>query len=125
MIAVMILVSVFKDEQRQSQAIFGGICSYLLIGLAWAMLYSGIELSDPDAFRYPADAILNEKNVSFFPQLIYLSFVTMSTLGFGDIAPRTPLAQIATWLQAVVGQFYFAVLIAYLVSALPSKNKDD
>jgi hypothetical protein len=56
-------------------------------------------------------------------QMIYFSFVTMSTLGYGDITPRTPLAQTVTWMQAVTGQFYLVILIARLVNELPRQHK--
>ena len=54
-----------------------------------------------------------------FSQVVYFSFVTMSTLGYGDIVPETPLAQTLAWMQSVLGQFFLAVLVAWLVSALP------
>lgn len=54
-----------------------------------------------------------------YSQVAYFSFVTMSTLGYGDIVPETPLAQTLTWMQSVMGQFYLAVLVAWIVSAVP------
>jgi uncharacterized membrane protein len=49
-------------------------------------------------------------------ELLYFSFVTIATLGYGDVVPRLPTAQILAMLEAVIGQFYVAVLIAWLVS---------
>jgi hypothetical protein len=65
------------------------------------------------------------REVTSYSQMVYFSFVTMTSLGYGDITPRTPAAQTLTWLQAVVGQLYLTVLIARLVSALPQKNVRD
>src|SRR5262249_17894003 len=56
-------------------------------------------------------------------QLIYFSFVTIATLGFGDISPRLPLAQMLVVLEAVLGQFYVAVVIAWLVSVYAPHRK--
>jgi hypothetical protein len=55
--------------------------------------------------------------------MVYFSFVTMSTLGYGDVSPRTPLGETATWIQSVVGQLYIAILIARLVSELPRPRR--
>jgi len=56
-------------------------------------------------------------------QLIYFSFVTIATLGCGDITPRLPFAQMLAALEAVVGQFYVAVIIAWLVSVHASHRR--
>lgn len=58
----------------------------------------------------------SERQVTAFSQMVYFSFVTMSTLGYGDAAPVTPLLQTLAWMQAVAGQFYIAVLVARLVA---------
>jgi hypothetical protein len=55
--------------------------------------------------------------------MVYYSFVTMTTLGYGDITPRTPMAQTVTWMQAVAGQLFVAVLIARLVTELPRSTR--
>ena len=53
-----------------------------------------------------------------FSEMIYFSFVTMSTLGYGDIHPRTPGARTLAWMQSVLGQFYLAVLVAWIVNSI-------
>ena len=122
-IAVMILTSVFKDHLASQHSILGAISVYLLMGLSWALAYSALEIIETEPFRFierqttPAEN--GEALYTDWPQLVYYSFVTMSTLGFGDITPRTPLAQTLTWMQAVFGQLYLVVLIARLVSLLP------
>ena len=54
--------------------------------------------------------------VAEFSQFVYFSFVTMSTLGYGDITPQNSVAKTLTWMQSVTGQFYIAVLVAWMVS---------
>jgi ion channel len=124
--AIMILIAVLKDHMARRGSIVGAICVYLLMGLTWACCYNVIEILDRQSFRYsepqlgPTDKGEKSDEIkTSWPRMIYYSFVTMSTLGFGDIAPRTPLAQTLTWMQAVTGQLYLVVLIARLVSVLP------
>ena len=124
--ASMILVAVFRDDHTPVQAIFGAICSYLLIGLAWAMIYAAIEHVDDNPFAVAHRRTVGTEGSEFtaFSQLIYFSFVTMSTLGYGDISPRSPFAESATWMQSVTGQFYLAVLVARLIAVLPVARRE-
>ena len=90
------------------------------------MLYVALLHVNTEAFHFdnPVTApqgIKNELRISF-SQLVYFSFVTMSTLGYGDIVPRIPLAFTLTWTQSVIGQFYLAVLVARLVGVLPQST---
>jgi hypothetical protein len=57
--------------------------------------------------------------VAEFSQFVYFSFVTMSMLGYGEIIPQGPVAQTLAWMQSVTGQFYIAVLVAWLVGEIP------
>ncbi len=94
--------------------ILGAICLYLLMGLIWAVVYTLIELNFPTSFT-------NIKGTSewftLFPNFIYFSFVTITTLGFGDISPLLPISKVIVYLEAVVGQFYLAILVASLVGS--------
>ncbi len=94
--------------------ILGAICLYLLMGLIWAVIYTLIELNFPTSFT-------NVKGTSewftLFPNFIYFSFVTITTLGFGDISPLLPISKVIVYLEAVVGQFYLAILVASLVGS--------
>jgi voltage-gated potassium channel len=104
-------------------SVFGAICAYLLFGLAWALTYSAIHTVTPDALSFPEErAPCGSADVvqfTGFSRFIYYSFVTMTTLGYGDVTPVGHISRALTWVQAVTGQFYVAVVIAWLVSALP------
>lgn len=110
-----ILRAIFA-KQVSGDAIFGAICGYLLLGIIWSVLYSAVETASPGAFRMPvaggtdmADA-RPDRGV-----LGYYSFITLATVGYGDVTPITPLARTLAWMEAITGQFYLAVLVAGLV----------
>jgi voltage-gated potassium channel len=91
--------------------IVGAICIYLLLGLIWAMMYLFIAEAVPDAFNGLHQAPWLEN----FAAAIYFSFVTITTLGFGDISPVLPLARFLVFMEAIVGVFYMAILVASLI----------
>jgi hypothetical protein len=121
--ALIILRRVLREYTATFDAIWGAICVYLLLGLSWAMLYWSLASLDETCLTLPSPvtAALGEdwRPPLELSHVVYFSFVTMSTLGYGDIVPRTPLIQSACWMQAVVGQLFIAVLVARLVGTLP------
>ena len=105
-IASTILEYVLKKGAVTGEKIYAAICVYLFIGLTWALLYELVYIYQPEAFA------LNKPK---FTNFIYYSFVTLSTLGYGDISPVTPPAQALAYVEAIVGQIYLTVLVARLV----------
>jgi hypothetical protein len=94
-----------------SNDIVGAICIYLLLGLIWAMLYLFIAEAVPGAFNGLPQAPWLDN----FATAIYFSFVTITTLGYGDISPVLPLARFLVYMEAIVGVFYMAILVASLI----------
>lgn len=107
--------------------IFAAIVAYQLAALAFAVLYHLIATSAPHSFALPPDAP-GEEHESLLVRMIYFSFVTIATLGYGDIVPHTPLTQMIATVEATLGQFYIAVVIAWLVglhaAQVHSRRKD-
>ena len=91
--------------------IVGAICIYLMMGLIWALSYLLIAEIIPDAFNGLEHASW-EKN---FADATYYSFVTLTTLGYGDITPKASIARFLVYMEAIVGVFYMAILVASLV----------
>jgi hypothetical protein len=91
--------------------IIGAICIYLLLGLNYSFFYLFINMAIPGSFHGLASTDIGNQ----LSELVYYSFVTMTTLGYGDLTPVKPLARTVAYLEAVVGQFYVAVLVAWLV----------
>ena len=117
--AALILVSVLRGSEVSLDKLQGAICAYMLIGLMWGMLYCCVELVQPNSFHFVEGLqIENEvaaRGLPQFPSLIYLSFVTLTTLGFGDVTPVTPFSRMLCLMEAICGQFYLAIFVARLV----------
>jgi voltage-gated potassium channel Kch len=109
-ITVSMTQHVAKSKHVNATIIINSINCYLLIGMLGALLLVMLEIFyDTQAFN------LAGKTASGFHDMLYFSFVTMTTLGYGDITPITPTAKSLTTLIAVVGQLYLTILIAMLV----------
>lgn len=91
--------------------IVGSVCIYFLLGLVWAMLYTLLLELSPTTFNGVTAGVWEDN----LPDLLYFSFVTLTTLGFGDISPAEPIAKFLVYMEAVVGQLYIAILVASLV----------
>lgn len=105
---VIVLRDVFGGEVNDNRLV-GSICAYLLLGLIWAEIYFFINVLSPNSFHGLSDA-----KVQGF---LYYSFVTLTTLGYGDILPLKPVARNFSVLEAVSGVLYLAILVARLVAA--------
>ena len=92
------------------ETIYGAIVVYILIGLMWAFLYHLTEIIHPQSFSFAAELVTDLKK-----SLFYFSFITLTTLGYGDLTPVSSPAKSLAMLEAIVGQMFIAVLIARLV----------
>ncbi len=112
----------FLSRRRvQAHRIAGAVTIYLLIGLIWARLYQLLDLLNPGSFRFPEGEGLHAAGLTYF------SFVTLSTLGYGDITPINIIARDLTVLEAVMGQLYLVIIISWLVSegvAKPGRKRE-
>ena len=109
-IAAMLLLSVVMAETVTRDVIGGAIAVYLLLGIAWAVIYALIEGLNPGSF-----AVADASRGTVWDQLLYFSFATLTTLGYGDISPLTPVARIWAVFEAICGTFFLAILISRLV----------
>lgn len=108
--------------------ILGAICLYMLIGLTWAILFTMLELYVGHSFN---GITPDQQWYELLPTFVYFSFITLTTVGYGDISPSVPLGQFLVYFEALVSQFYMAILVASLVGAhmtsyaSPSKEKNE
>ena len=109
-IALVLLVQIFRSGRVTHVRIQGAIAVYLLFGVAWAHSYRMVELLHPGSFTTPAG------EMSVPSDWIYFSFVTLTTVGYGDITPVSTLARALAIGEALVGQLYLAIMVARLVA---------
>ena len=121
--SVVIVGSIIKNVMVAPKVDFdlisGALCGYLLLAMMWSLIYQVLELTWPDSFvRGDGQALVPMGGVPVdqdWSAFIYFSFVTITTLGYGDITPANAPAGHMAALEAVVGQFYMVVLVARLV----------
>lgn len=117
---VVILRQVLTTTRVTNDTISGAVCGYLVLGIIFAFLYALVGLVYPGSFLVDGRIAVPDISRLFYQHeianLIYYSFVTLATLGYGDIAPVSPPARMIAVIEAVAGQFYVAILIARLVS---------
>ena len=107
---ITIISFVFKQNRVTLNVINAAVVVYLLLAMMWAFLFILLETLHPGSFSLTASQP-QESNFHFF----YYSFVTITTLGYGDITPATEIARSIAVLEAVIGQIYLVVLVARLV----------
>ena len=117
-----VIAQVFREGPVTSHRIAGAIVVYLLLGALWALLYQVVALTMPQAFHLPES--LGGDPDALQRQLTYFSFITLTTTGYGDIAPVHPVARTLTMLEALVGQLYLAITLARLVSLAVMHQKE-
>jgi voltage-gated potassium channel len=101
--------------------IIGSICIYLLMGMAWAEAYLLVERIFPGSVPELSGANWREH----VQDALYFSYISLTTLGYGDISPAQPLARYLAYMQAIVGQFYVAIVVASLIGARMSGDSRD
>src|SRR5271166_3778720 len=109
-IALVLLTQVFRAGPVNSYRVQGAIAVYLLFGAGWAHAYHLTAILHPGSFNAPAGDMNSPLDWTYF------SFVTLSTVGYGDVTPVRPIARMLAVGEALTGQLYLAVLIARLVA---------
>jgi hypothetical protein len=111
-LAIMVALAVFAAGRITYHRIVGAILLYLLIAVTFATLFALVGLSIPDAFK----GIAFEDDSALASSLFYLSFVSLTSTGYGDILPVHPLARSLCNIEMIVGQLYPATILARLVT---------
>lgn len=116
LILLFINLKMFSEENVNLDTIQGGIVTYLLLGLFWTILYKIAMILDPLSIDF--SHVSREVN----EPLIYFSFTTLTTLGYGDITPASQFARMLTSLEAIVGQLYLTIFVARLIGLHVATN---
>lgn len=109
----LVLEHVFRDGPITGDRVRGAVLAYLLLGLVWTFAYQLTHRLAPGSFRF---AETGDQAEFFMRSLGYFSFVTLTTVGYGDVTPLHPAARSLAVAEALVGQLYPAILIGRLVS---------
>lgn len=109
---------VLITERVTSNVLYAAMCLYLILALVWAAIYNNLYIYYENAFAFNSPEVLALANnpESTMGLFTYFSFVTLSTLGYGDIVPLTRVTQSWAAVEAMIGQFYIAIVMARLVS---------
>ncbi len=106
----LMLSAMLKAREVTHQLIVSAVNLYIILGMFYAHIYTILDWFRPESF---ALKVLDQESASHF---IYFSFVTLATLGYGDITPKTEFAQRLAVTEAIMGQFYGSLVVAYLLS---------
>lgn len=104
---------VLRSHTVTLEVLLGAINVYLMIGVVFAFVYALIEHLQPGSFTGLGELVNIPDRMLYY---LYFSYITMSTLGYGDISPLTPYGMTASYFEAILGQLYLAILMARLVA---------
>jgi hypothetical protein len=115
-----IINHILHSEEVSTDTLYAAVCVYLLLGLLWASIYSFLEHLSPGVIFVSNNSDVMGNLTS--NELIYYSYTTLTTLGYGDITSLTPVGRIISVLESVIGELFLAFLVARLV-AIYTSNK--
>jgi voltage-gated potassium channel len=115
----LVIQALFQKRTVTADTICASLCVYLLLGLCWAYIYTFVEYQLPGSFSIsdvhmsvPGELNVSGSHMGF---AVYYSFVTLSTLGYGDVLPVNSISRAFSYSEAIAGQIYLAILVARLV----------
>jgi voltage-gated potassium channel len=123
MLAAGMLRFVFRERRLTIDGIFATVAAYLVVALLFAQLYLLMLTWNPDSFALPVAAADRPSHL-LQNDMTYFSLVTLATVGYGDILPRSETARMMAMIEAVVGQFYVAVVVAAFVGMFAARRRD-
>ncbi len=127
LICVFLGKYILTNRRVTLEVIFAAMCLYMILAVLWAAIYTNIELYYDGVFTF-GGLSADEAGIpreQLFQEFIYFSFVTLSTLGYGDVIPVSLVGQNWCAMEAMVGQFFIAVVIARLVSVYTVEEEEE
>ena len=116
LLILLLLVRVFRKGPVSGSRLQGAVAVYLLLGLGWAHAYVIFSRDHPHSF------VTTESTPPTVAGWTYFSFITLTTVGYGDIIPKAPVARMLAVGEALTGQLYLAVMLARLVALQVSSS---
>ncbi|MEI8381646.1 MAG: potassium channel family protein [Planctomycetota bacterium] len=129
-LTVAVLVRVIAHQRVTSHTVIGAICGYLLIGYVFTFGYLVVIFVDPSAISINGQPLGVERVTNIgehMAELFYFSFITLTTVGYGDIVPACPVTRTLALIEILTGQLYLAAFVARLVGAMsgPASNSNE
>jgi len=121
-VTINLLQFIIRAPRVNSEVLSAGIAVYLIFGLVWSLAYTMVAELQPNSFAFsnpvpegaPAPTMQGVTS-------LYFSFITLNTVGYGDIVPVSPTARMLALLESTTGLFYMALMVARLVSLYTSE----
>ncbi len=113
----VLVASLLRTQTVAVDTLCRAVAAYLLMGFAWAVVYETVGLLDPGAFSVPSGD-------TSWGRAVYFSFTTLTTLGYGDITPVSPVARSFVVTEAIIGPLYLAILLARLMGLFVTQSRD-
>lgn len=117
-VTISLIQQVLEAKLVNKTVIFGLIAGFICLGFVGFFIFLSIEVINPNSFN----GIVHNSN-TLIDSMLYYSYITLLTIGFGDITPATAIAQKATILVALVGQFYLVIVMAIVIEKYIRQNK--
>ena len=111
---------IFHARRVDSEVLCAAATIYLLLGVIWSIAYSIVDWLVPNSYVFNTGAPIDHSMGGF--QALYFSFITLSTIGYGDIVPLSKVARLLVMVESGVGMFYVSLLVARLVSVYSSRD---
>jgi hypothetical protein len=119
-----VFIFILRAPEVGSDVLCAAISGYLLLGLLWALAYTLVGRIDSGAFAFAVRGIASPGKMQGFTAT-YFSYITLSSVGYGDIVPVSPTARMLAMMEAMSGTFYVAILIARLVAMHSSRKRTE
>lgn len=118
---------IFTAKKINMNLVYGATCIYILLGIAWAILFALIDYFVPTAFSGIDGSVFSQGHLDLltfrFENLLYFSYVTLTTLGYGDIIPLAPGVKFLSIIEAITGQLYIGTVIARILGLYLTQTK--
>lgn len=121
-IVITLIKQIATAREVTANVILGSVAGYLLLGIIYSIFISIIIHNDPEAFNINQSNLHQPEGEVSISLPLYWGFITMTTVGFGDILPLKPYTRSLATFIAVSGQFYMAIIVAMLVGKFASQN---
>lgn len=127
LIVKVVLAHVLRTKAVTVDTILGAVCVYLMVAGIFAEAFRIVDMLDPHAIQFVEDALEGDLPAGYTnDRFVHLSVVTLTTLGLGDITPLSSVARSLVQLEAVIGQLYVALILAWLVGLhMTSRSAED